>query len=117
MLLSVNITEKSFGSNILYKNVAFEVQKDEKIGLIGRNGTGKSTLLNVISGDDKDFQGEIKIRKGAVVVVSRQEHHEFDSLTVLEYIQGDLPKYSELVHIIDTYPDTMGESQKKNSRI
>lgn len=113
MLLSVNISEKSFGSNILYKNVAFEVQKDEKIGLIGRNGTGKSTLLNVISGDDKDFQGEIKIRKGAVVVVSRQEHHEFDSLTVLEYIQGDLPKYSELVHIIDTYPDTMGESQKK----
>ena len=113
MLLSVNINEKSFGSNILYKNVAFEVQKDEKIGLIGRNGTGKSTLLNVISGDDKDFQGEIKIRKGAVVVVSRQEHHEFDSLTVLEYIQGDLPKYSELVHIIDTYPDTMGESQRK----
>ena len=113
MLLSVNISEKSFGSNILYKNVAFEVQKDEKIGLIGRNGTGKSTLLNVISGDDKDFQGEIKIRKGAVVVVSRQEHHEFDSLAVLEYIQGDLPRYSELVHIIDTYPDTMGESQRK----
>ena len=113
MLLSVNISEKSFGSNILYKNVAFEVQVNEKIGLIGRNGTGKSTLLNVISGDDIDFQGEIKIRKGAVVVVSRQEHHEFDSLTVLEYIQGDLPQYSELVHIIDTYPDTMGASQRK----
>ena len=47
------------------------------------------------------------------MVSSRQEHHDHDGKTVLEYIQGDLPEYAKLTHIIDTYPDTMGSNQHK----
>ena len=112
MLLSVNIVEKSFGSSVLYKDLHFDVHEGEKIGLIGRNGTGKSTLFNIITGDDKDFAGEIIVKRDAVVISSRQEHHGHENKTVLEYIQGDLPEYQHLTHIIDTYPETMGSSQK-----
>jgi ATP-binding cassette subfamily F protein 3 len=113
MLLSATITEKSFGSKLLHKGVVFEIQDKEKIGLIGRNGTGKSTLFNILAGLDTDFQGEVQVRKGSVIVTSRQEHHGLDDQTVLEYIQGDLPQYKELAHIIDTYPATMGSVPRK----
>ena len=51
MLISIDVVQKSFGSNVLYKKLAFDIQPGEKIGLIGRNGTGKSTLLHMVTGD------------------------------------------------------------------
>jgi ATP-binding cassette, subfamily F, member 3 len=113
MLVSVEVSEKSFGNKVLYHDLNFEIQEGEKVGLIGRNGTGKSTLLHLITGEDTDFEGEITIKRGTVVINSRQEHYEHDKKTVLEYIQGDLPEYARLTYIIDTYPETMGSDPKK----
>jgi ATP-binding cassette subfamily F protein 3 len=116
MLLAVDISEKSFNNNLLYTDLRFDVEANEKVGLIGRNGTGKSTLLNIITGDDTDFQGEITIKRGSVVVSSRQEHHGHEEKTVLEYIQGDLPEFQELHHVITTYPEHMGADTRKLQR-
>jgi ATPase subunit of ABC transporter with duplicated ATPase domains len=80
-----------------------EIQENEKIGLIGRNGTGKTTLFNIITGQDTDYAGDIAIKRGSVVISSRQEHYGHESKTVLEYIQGDLPEYSHLVKTIDNF--------------
>ena len=113
MILSANINEKSFGSNLLYSDVSFDIQDGERVGIIGRNGTGKSTLFNILSGNDIEYQGELQFKRGAVVVSSRQEHHGYEDKTVLEYIQGDLPEYKKLVYIIDTYPETMGSNNRK----
>ncbi|HEY1064195.1 MAG TPA: ABC-F family ATP-binding cassette domain-containing protein [Candidatus Saccharimonadales bacterium] len=116
MLLQVDITEKSFGDKHLYDDLQFNVDPGEKVGLIGRNGTGKSTLFNMITGDDTDYQGEITIKRNAVVIASRQEHHGHEHKTVLDYIQGDLPEFAELHHIISTYPETMGDNKTKMQR-
>jgi ATP-binding cassette, subfamily F, member 3 len=113
MLLSVDIAEKSFGDKILYKDLSFEIQEGEKVGLIGRNGTGKSTLFHLITGEDKDADGGVTFKRGTVVISSRQEHYDHETKTALEYIQGDLPEYAHLTHIIDTYPETMGSDMKK----
>ncbi|MEX0748571.1 MAG: ABC-F family ATP-binding cassette domain-containing protein [Candidatus Saccharimonadales bacterium] len=113
MILSAHITEKSFGSSQLHSNVDLEIQEREKVGLIGRNGTGKSTLFHILTGEDTDYQGQIKVKRGATVVSSRQEHYGFEAKSVLEYILGDLPEYQELAHIIDTYPQTMGSNPRK----
>lgn len=113
MLLSATIKNKSFGSTTLYTDIQFDIQDGEKIGLIGRNGTGKSTLFGIITGDDKDFEGNVLVKKNTVVISSRQEHHGHEDKTVLEYIQGDLPEYSRLTNIIDTYPDTMGTNPRR----
>jgi ATP-binding cassette subfamily F protein 3 len=113
MLLALDITEKSFGDKSLYTDLSFEVQEGEKVGLIGRNGTGKSTLLHMITGDDNDYQGTIAIKRGATIIASRQEHHGFENKTVMEYIQGDLPEFAELQDIITNYPEHMGSSTHK----
>lgn len=116
MLLSVNVSEKSFGDKSLYHDLHFDVQPGEIVGLVGRNGTGKSTLFGLITGEDKDFQGEIKCKRNAIIISSRQEHHGLDDKTVLGYIQDDLPEFAELSRIIDTYPEIMGEDVKMITR-
>lgn len=116
MLLSIDITEKSFGVQTLYTDLRFDVLPGEKVGLIGRNGTGKSTLFNMLTTGDEDYQGTIDIKRGATIISSRQEHHGHEYKTVLEYIQGDLPEFAELHHIIHTYPETMGSSAHKMQR-
>lgn len=113
MILSVSIREKSFGHHRLYDDLQFAVQPGEKIGLIGRNGTGKSTVLHIIEGSDADYEGEVQLRRGAIVVASRQEHHGFEDKTALEYIQSDLPEFARLSHVIATYPEHMGADARK----
>lgn len=112
MIADINITEKSFGPKSLYKNVVFSIQDGEKIGVIGRNGVGKSTLFGILDGTDKDFSGEVIYRRGTSVVATSQEHHEAADTTVLQYILAGLPEYAKLSHIVETYPETMGEDMK-----
>jgi ATPase subunit of ABC transporter with duplicated ATPase domains len=113
MIAHISIANKSFGDKQLYKELDIRVQRGEKVGLIGRNGTGKSTLFNLMTGLDKDFDGEISLGKNIIMISSRQEHHGYENNTVLEYILGDLPEYAKLKHIIETYPLHMGESDHK----
>lgn len=113
MVISVDIAEKSFGNKTLYKDLQLDIQDGEKVGLIGRNGTGKTTLLHIMLGEDKDFDGKVLSKKGAILIGSRQEHHGYEDTPVLEYILGDLPEYAHHKHILDTYPQTMGESRRK----
>lgn len=113
MIADVSITEKSFGAKSLYKNLRFSIADDEKIGVIGRNGVGKSTLLGILAGTDTDYTGDVVYRRGVSIVSSRQEHHGHEHKTVLGYILGDLPEYAHLSRIIETYPMTMGDNDQK----
>ena len=113
MVISLDIAEKSFGDKILYRDLHMEIQDGEKIGLVGRNGTGKTTLLHIMTGEDSDYDGNVRLKRGAILIGSRQEHHGYEELSVLEYILDDLPEYTKLKHILDTYPTTMGESNRK----
>lgn len=109
MILSATIDEKSFGDKKLLTGASFFVDDNEKVGVIGRNGEGKTTLFRLLSGDDTDYQGEVSMGKGIAMVSTRQEHHGFEDMPVLEYILQDLPRYTKLKHIIETYPETMGD--------
>jgi ATP-binding cassette subfamily F protein 3 len=112
MIADINITEKSFGPKSLYKNVVFSIQDGEKIGVVGRNGVGKSTLFGIVTGDDKDFIGDVVFKRGTSIVATSQEHHEASDTTVLQYILAGLPEYAKLSHIVETYPMTMGDDMK-----
>lgn len=113
MIADINITEKSFGDKVLMTNIKFSVDDQEKVGILGRNGVGKSTLFAILAGVDTDFTGDIIFRRGSVVTSTAQEHHNLGDTTVLEYILAGLPEYAKLSHTINTYPDTMGDDLKK----
>lgn len=109
MIISASIEEKSFGDKSLFKDASFFAEDGEKVGIIGRNGEGKTTLFRILSSEDKDFQGDITIAKGVSIISTRQEHHGLEDTSVVEYILSDLPSYKDLKHIIDTYPEKMGD--------
>ena len=113
MIADIHITEKSFGDKTLMKDVKFSVDDGEKVGVVGRNGVGKSTLFGILSGKDTDYTGEVIFRRGITVATTAQEHHGLGEQTVMSYILGGLPEYSKLKKIIDEYPLTMGDNMRK----
>ena len=113
MIADIHITEKSFGDKVLMKDVKFSVDDGEKIGVVGRNGVGKSTLFGILAGMDTDYTGEVIFRRGITVASTAQEHHGLGDQTVLSYILAGLPEYAALKKIIDEYPETMGDNMHK----
>jgi ATP-binding cassette subfamily F protein 3 len=113
MIADITVTEKSFGPKVLMSGIRFSVNDREKIGVIGRNGVGKSTLFGILTGNDKDFSGDLVFKRGTVVAATLQEHHDVGDVTVLQYVLAGLPEYSGLSHIIETYPLTMGDDMRK----
>ena len=113
MIADIHITEKSFGDKTLMRDVKFSVDDGEKVGVVGRNGVGKSTLFGVLAGTDTDYTGEVIFRRGITVASTAQEHHGLGDQTVLSYILSGLPEYAALKKIIDEYPETMGDNMRK----
>ena len=112
MILSVEITEKSFGNKQLLQNVKFSIDEGEKVGLIGRNGIGKSTLFGILLGRDQDFSGEVIFRKGSVIASTQQEYSSVGEQTVLDFILNDLPEYAHLSKLLRELPEKMGENME-----
>ena len=113
MIADIHITEKSFGDKTLMKDVKFSVDDGEKVGVVGRNGVGKSTLFGILAGTDNDYTGEVVFRRGITIATTAQEHHGLGDQTVMAYILSGLPEYSKLKKIIDEYPLTMGDNMRK----
>ncbi len=113
MIADIHITDKSFGDKRLMSDVKFSVNDGEKVGLVGRNGVGKSTLFGMLAGTDSDYRGSVVFRRGSTIVATAQEHHSLSDITVLEYILRGLPEYARLRHILTTYPATMGSDMRK----
>lgn len=63
MIADIIVTEKSFGPKLLMSNIKFSIDDGEKVGVIGRNGVGKSTLFGIVAGTDKDFTGDIIFKR------------------------------------------------------
>ena len=112
MILSVEITEKSFGNKQLLQNIKFSIDEGEKVGLIGRNGIGKSTLFGILLGRDQDFSGEVIFRKGSVIASTQQEYSSVGEQTVLNFILNDLPEYAHLSKLLRELPEKMGENME-----
>jgi ATP-binding cassette subfamily F protein 3 len=113
MLLSANIEEKSIGTKHLFAGLKLHVEAGEKIAIIGRNGVGKTTLFRMLTGDDTDYAGTVTMQPGISVIVTAQEHSGLENVSVMDYILDHLPEYKHLKHIIDTYPEHMGENVHK----
>ena len=85
-LLSVENIAKSYGELVLFENISFGVNKDQKIALIAKNGDGKTSILNILSGKDVPDSGSVNYRKGVRVSFLEQEPDLNPDLTIEETI-------------------------------
>ena len=85
-LLSVEDISKSYGEKVLFKSISFGINKGQKIALIAKNGTGKTSILDIIVGKDKPDDGNVIFRKGIQTAYLPQEPNLDPKLTLEETI-------------------------------
>ncbi len=102
--ISVENISKSYGELILFEGLSFSIHKDQKIALIAKNGTGKTSILNILSGKDQPDSGEVVMRKGIKVAFLTQEPQLNDDATIEETIfSGD----SDILKVIHNYEQSL----------
>ncbi|MGL5785705.1 MAG: ATP-binding cassette domain-containing protein [Bacteroidales bacterium] len=108
--LQVDGLSKSFGDLVLFDNISFGVSEGERIGLIAKNGTGKTTLLNILSGKEDYDSGAVVFRRDLRVGYLPQDPDYPGELTVLEAcFQSD----NDTVRTIAEYEKMMASGDHK----
>src|SRR6187549_2802697 len=103
-MLVLNNISFEFGSRYLYENTSWHIKPFEKIGLIGANGTGKSTLLRIIVGEYQLSGGEITKRKDLSIGFLNQDLLSYDSQnSILEVAMEAFEVQNRLAKDIDIY--------------
>ncbi|UII78925.1 ABC-F family ATP-binding cassette domain-containing protein [Flagellimonas sp. CMM7] len=114
-LLTVENISKSYGELVLFSDISFGINKDQKIALIAKNGSGKTSILNIISGKDSSENGQVTSRKGIKIAFLEQEPNLNPDLTIEETI---FSTDNEVLKIISNYeravqnPDDAEQYQK-----
>lgn len=89
MISAVNLTMR-FGEKILFENVSVKFREGNRYGLIGANGSGKSTFMKILTGQLEPSSGEVALDTGCTMGYLRQDHTPFDHQTVMDTVyQGN----------------------------
>lgn len=84
--LSVENISKHYGERTLFENVSFGINKDQKIAFIAKNGSGKTTIMNMLTGKDEPDSGQVVVRKEIKMAFLAQDNNLQDELTIEESI-------------------------------
>ena len=82
--LDIQNLSKSFGTQTLFHNISFSISEGQRVGLIAKNGTGKSTLLSILTGKESQDEGNIIFKRDLTVGFLEQSPHFNPDDTVLE---------------------------------
>ncbi|WP_422348564.1 ABC-F family ATP-binding cassette domain-containing protein [Flagellimonas sp.] len=99
-LLTVENISKSYGELVLFSHISFGINKDQKIALIAKNGSGKTSILNIMSGKDVSETGQVVSRKGIKISFLEQEPNLNPNLTIEETI---FTTDNEILKVIANY--------------
>ncbi|MCR8660041.1 ABC-F family ATP-binding cassette domain-containing protein [Paenibacillus endoradicis] len=112
-LLSIENISKSYGEKVLFEDVTFGLETGDKIGIIGVNGTGKSTFLKVIAGMEQADSGKVSVANHAVIRMLLQEPQFEPNETALEHVLGgDSPQlqackqYANALELLELNPSS-----------
>ena len=102
--LSVENISKSFGERSLFNNLSFGINEGQKIGFVAKNGTGKTSILNILSGDEPSDSGQVISRKNLKISFLPQEPILDSNATIEEIIQTS---DNHIIKIITAYKEAL----------
>ena len=118
-IISIEHVTKSYGEKTLFHDLSFTIAEKERVGLIGVNGTGKSSLLKIIAGIDQPDEGEIILPKDYSISYSAQKPDLNPEFTILEQIfAGDAPvfkflrEYEKTLSLLHKDPENQSLQEK-----
>jgi ATP-binding cassette, subfamily F, member 3 len=114
-MLSVSNISVQFGSKKLFSNVSFIVNRKDRIGLVGSNGSGKSSLLKVLSGQIEPDSGDVSLSKHSTVDYLPQEGITYSGKTIYEEVYSSLSGIAEVKEEIEEIQNELVSNTDKNS--
>lgn len=121
MIIDFQHIKLSFGANEVLTDVSFEIKQGERVGLIGRNGTGKSTILKLIIGSLQPEQGQIAIRKNTRIGFLAQAPEYDDKMSVYEVLEQcfqEVKKWQQQIERLEQkMSDPMSTENNKLSQL
>ena len=85
-MISANNVSLQYGKRVLFEDVNVKFGSGNCYGVIGANGAGKSTFLKILAGDISPNSGKVQLEPGKRMAVLRQNHFEFDEVSVLNTV-------------------------------
>ncbi|MDR2084530.1 MAG: ABC-F family ATP-binding cassette domain-containing protein [Bacteroidales bacterium] len=104
---------KSFAEKVLFEDISFKIEKGEKIALIAKNGTGKTTLINIILGNELPDNGKILLRDDIHINFLNQDTNLNPALTIFETI---FESENSFVKCIKNYQKSLSDYEEDNSK-
>lgn len=96
-MISANGVSLRYGGRVLFENVNIKFTPGNCYGLIGANGSGKSTFLKILSGEIEPNKGDVSITPGERLAVLKQDHFEFDEYDVIKTVLMGNPRLVEIM--------------------
>lgn len=124
-ILSVEELKKSFGDRVLFEGLTFGMAEREKVALVARNGTGKTSLLRILSGEENPDSGRVVTRNGLRVGYLKQEPHFPEGVQIMQWLLSlDHPllkavlRYKDSIELpekADDMADSLAEMDRLNA--
>ena len=106
-MIQVSNVSLKFGKRVLFEDVNLKFTNGNCYGLIGANGSGKSTFLKLLSGELETTTGEVTVSKGERISILKQDHYEFDDKRVIDVvIMGNTKLYEIMMEKDKMYQQT-----------
>jgi ATP-binding cassette subfamily F protein 3 len=114
-MLTVTGISKSYNEQELFSGLTFTVGMSDRIAVIGRNGTGKTTLFEIITGNIIPDSGSVSVRRGTAIGYLRQDVQPSSERSLLEYVSGSSDVISKLEHKIALVQGDLAEEQDEET--
>ena len=117
LLLSCSSLARGFDAGPLFQNIGFELQAGERVGLVGPNGVGKTTLLRILAGLDRPDDGAVRLHAGARVALLRQQPEFAPGRSLFDEAKTALDEllaaHDDMIHTAERLAKATDEAERK----
>ena len=114
-MLKVNNVSKSYSNRCLFKDISFTIGMKDRIGVIGQNGTGKTTLFEIISGNFNPDYGSVSLRRGTSIGYLRQDVSMISRRCLLDEVVSSSSNINDMAHKIQLVQEELAEEQDEEN--